>query len=221
MFTKKRNPQGYQVRKTRVQDPMSYFAQNGLQVTPQGDPPKGKIVALGPNGEIMYVDDPETYIHPEVDYAGEFVGSAAERIARQMFMESGGEKNPDTAVSPAGARGRWQIMPGTQADLEQRGLIPEGLDPFNPQHSKQMRDAKIGALMDLDMISNRDIPEENKLARIYASYNYGEGNLRKFLNRMREQGVDIEGDPREWIQYLPKETRDYINYIEYGIDKPR
>ena len=34
MFTKKRNPQGYRVRKTRVQDPMSYFAQNGMKNPP-------------------------------------------------------------------------------------------------------------------------------------------------------------------------------------------
>lgn len=34
MFTKKRNPQGYQVRKARVQDPMSYFAQNGIKNPP-------------------------------------------------------------------------------------------------------------------------------------------------------------------------------------------
>ena len=221
MFTKKRNPQGYQVNKRAIQDPLSSFAQNGMQVPPQGDPPKGKVVALGPNGEIMYVDDPEAYVHPETDYQGQFVESAADRIARQLFMETGGEKDPNRAVSPAGARGAWQIMPGTQADLEQRGLIPRGLDPFNPQHSRQMRDAKIGALMKLDMISGRDIPEENKLARIYASYNWGEGNLRKFLNRMREEGIDIGGDPREWIQYLPKETMDYVNYIEYEMEKLR
>ena len=221
MFTKKRNPQGYQVNKRAIQDPLSSFAQNGMQVPPQGDPTKGKVVALGPNGEIMYVDDPEAYVHPETYYQGQFVESAADRIARQLFMETGGEKDPNRAVSPAGARGAWQIMPGTQADLEQRGLIPRGLDPFNPQHSRQMRDAKIGALMKLDMISGRDIPEENKLARIYASYNWGEGNLRKFLNRMREEGIDIGGDPREWIQYLPKETMDYVNYIEYEMEKLR
>lgn len=221
MFTRTRRPQGYQVQKNRVQNPLDYFAQNGMQLPPQGDPPKGKVVALGPNGEVMYVDDPQSTIHDEVDYQGQFVESASDRIARQLFMESGGEKDPNRAVSPAGARGAWQIMEATQRDLEQRGLIPKGLDPFNPEHSRQMRDAKINALMELDWISNRDIPEENKLARIYAGYNWGEGNTLKFLNKLKEEGVDIEGDPREWIPYLPKETMDYENYILYGIDKPK
>jgi len=32
MFTRTRRPQGYQVRKNRVQSPLDYFAQNGLQI---------------------------------------------------------------------------------------------------------------------------------------------------------------------------------------------
>lgn len=42
MFTRTRRPQGYQVRKSRVQRPLDYFAQEGLQVDPvrQDDPPE-------------------------------------------------------------------------------------------------------------------------------------------------------------------------------------
>lgn len=158
---------------------------------------------------------------PDGSFNGEFVASAADRINRQKFMESGGEKDPNAAVSPAGAIGTWQIMPGTQKDLEDRGLIPKGLDPRNPEHNRQMRDAKINALMNLQWIKNppQPIGEENKLARIYASYNWGEGNVLKALNRAKKEGVDIYGDPRNWIEYLPKETRDYVMYILYGVDK--
>ena len=81
-----------------------------------------------------------------------------------------------------------------------------------------MRDAKITALLRTDIISNppQPIPEVNKLARIYASYNFGEGNVRKALNRAAESGVDIYNDPRLWLDFLPKETKNYVNYILFN-----
>lgn len=156
----------------------------------------------------------EVHEHPHSDTTN-YVSSAAERINRQLFKESGGEKNPNTAVSPAGAMGKWQIMPSTQQDLENRGFIPVGLDPFDANDSKIMRDGKINALLKTSFISNppQSIPEVNKLARIYASYNYGEGNVRKALNKAKEYGVDIYGDPKLWLDYLPEETSNYVKYI--------
>ena len=144
-----------------------------------------------------------------------YTSSQAERLQKQIMAESSG--NPE-AVSPAGARGLLQIMPATQADLEQRGLIPKGLDPFNPEHSKQMRDAKIDALSRLSWIKNppQKIPEVNRLARIYASYNAGEGRVKAALEKAKEDGVDIYGDPREWFEYIPKETRGYLNRILFN-----
>ena len=144
-----------------------------------------------------------------------FVSSASERIQRQLFKESGGESDPDNAVSPAGAIGRFQIMPATQKDLEDRGFIPKGLDPTDPEDNRRMRDAKIDAILRTSLVSNppKPITEINKLARIYASYNYGEGNVRKALNKAAADGVDIYNDPRLWFEYLPEETRNYVNYI--------
>ena len=138
--------------------------------------------------------------------------SQAERLQRQIMAESSGNPN---ATSPAGARGLLQIMPATQRDLENRGLIPRGLDPFNPQHSKQMRNAKINALSELSWIKNppQKIPQVNRLARIYASYNAGEGRIKSALERAKADGVDIYGDPRAWFDYIPEETRGYLNKI--------
>lgn len=174
-----------------------------------------KLMALvegssAPEGTTYNVED-DTMDAPDTSY----VSSSSERIKRQLFKESGGEKNPDIAVSPAGAMGRWQIMPATQRDLENRGFIPEGLDPANPEHNRQMRDAKIKAILKTSLVSNppKAIPEVNKLARIYASYNFGEGNVRKALNKASEAGVDIYNDPRLWLDYLPEETKNYVNYI--------
>lgn len=144
-----------------------------------------------------------------------YMMDSAERIRRQRMMETGGEKDPDRAVSPAGAQGYWQIMPTTRMDLQDRGLVPEGMDPFNREHSRMMRDAKINALSRLQFIANppQKIPEVNRLARIYASYNHGEGNTRKALERAKAEGVNIYDDPRLWLSYLPSETQKYVKGI--------
>ena len=149
--------------------------------------------------------------------APNYITDPSKRIKNQLFMESGGERNPNTAVSPAGAQGAWQVMPDTKIDLEDRGYIPKGLDPFDPNDSKIMRDGKIAALLKTSFISNppQPIPEVNKLARIYASYNYGEGRTRKTLERAKADGVDIYGDPLLWLDYLPHETKKYVNNILY------
>ena len=141
-----------------------------------------------------------------------YTTSQAERLQRQIMAESSG--NP-SAVSPAGARGLLQIMPETQRDLESRGLIPRGLDPFNPTASRRMRNAKINALSELSWIKNppKKIPEVNRLARIYASYNAGEGRIKSALEKAKADGVDIYGDPRAWFDYIPEETRGYLNKI--------
>lgn len=182
-----------------------------LKTTPQGPTkPIKKIAVEGPDGETFYIDDPE-YAVQEVEYETD----SAKRIYRQMMAETGGERDPNKAVSPAGARGRWQIMPGTQKDLEDRGFIPKGLDPFNPLDSRLMRDAKIEALSNLKFISSppQEISEANRLARIYASYNAGEGTVLTALNKAKADGVDIYGDPRLFMEYLPDETQGYLNKI--------
>lgn len=196
-------------------------AKAGMRVKKSnGDPPKG--YKKGPDGYLTPIDFSE--FHEETPQDSLFyISNPADRIARQLFMESGGEKDPNRAVSPAGAQGAWQIMPATQKDMEDRGLIPKGLDPFNPEHSRQMRDAKINALMKLPFIANppQEIPEINRLARIYASYNFGEGNTMKALEKAKSEGVNIYGDPHLWMPYLPTETRNYLRYILFNEDKIR
>ena len=189
------------------------YAQGGMKVKKtNGDPPKG--YKRDADGYLSPLDWSEFHDEAASDTTN-YVTDASERIQRQMQAESGGERDPDKAVSPAGARGRWQIMPATQKDMEDRGLIPTGLDPFNANHSRMMRDAKINALMKLPFIANppQKIPEVNKLARIYSSYNFGEGNTIKALKKAKGEGVDIYSDPRLWMEYLPAETRGYLNKI--------
>ncbi len=144
-----------------------------------------------------------------------YTTSQSERLQRQIMAESSGDER---AVSPAGARGLLQIMPSTQQDLQDRGLIPEGLDPFNPEHSRQMRDAKINALSELSWIKDppQKIPEVNRLARIYASYNAGEGRIKSALGKAESEGGGSGGGGGVWFWFLPEETRGYLNKVLFN-----
>jgi soluble lytic murein transglycosylase-like protein len=91
----------------------------------------------------------------------------------QLFQES--HLDP-AAVSPVGARGIAQIMPGTWGDLSRRLNFPPAASPH---------DAKIaieaGAVYDSDLRRqwrhNRPPPEAHRLA--LASYNAGAGHILK------------------------------------------
>lgn len=190
------------------------YAQGGMLDTTIGDPKKKKeqestgYAAL--DARLARLAAEEASAAPSD--TSKYNMSRADRLQRQIMAES---SNNPMAVSPVGARGLFQIMPATQKDLEDRGLISSGLDPFNPEHSRQMRDAKINALSELSWIKEppQKIPEVNRLARIYASYNAGEGRIKTALERAKADGVDIYGDPRLWFDYIPEETRGYLNKI--------
>ena len=191
------------------------YANGGLLDTKIGDPKKEKPESTGYaalDARLARLAMEDAASQPDTS---NYTMSQSDRLQRQMMAESSGDPR---AVSPVGAKGLFQIMPATQRDLEDRGLIPAGLDPFNPEHSRQMRNAKINALSELSWIKNppQKIPEVNRLARIYASYNAGEGRIKSALEKAKADGVDIYGDPRDWFDYIPEETRGYLNRILFN-----
>lgn len=108
------------------------------------------------------------------------------------FVESG--FNPQ-ALSPKGARGIWQFMPGTAAAY---GLSVRPADDHrtHPEHSTR---AAARYLRDL----YRQFGDW-KLA--LAAYNWGEGNIQKVINRT---GIrDFDEMARRGL--LPLETRNYV-----------
>lgn len=209
------------------------YAQGGMLDTGNGDPKKEKkqestgYAALDARLARMAAEEQEGTGYAALDARLARMGNQAQsdtsnytvdrgdRLQKQIMAESSGDP---MAVSPVGARGLFQIMPATQKDLEDRRLIPTGLDPFNPDHSRQMRDAKINALSELSWIKEppQKIPEVNRLARIYASYNAGEGRIKSALEKAKADGVDVYGDPRLWFKYIPEETRGYLNRILFN-----
>lgn len=108
------------------------------------------------------------------------------------FVESG--FNPQ-ALSPKGARGIWQFMPGT---AERYGLPVRPTDDHrtHPEHSTR---AAARYLRDLyQQFGNW------KLA--LAAYNWGEGNLQRVINRTGLR--DFDEMARRGL--LPLETRNYV-----------
>lgn len=102
-----------------------------------------------------------------------------------MQAESGGNPN---AVSPKGARGLWQVMPATARD--------PGFG-IRPSDGSQADDARVGAEYRRAMQGRYG----GDLAKMWAAYNWGPGNVDKALTR--------HGD--NWLANAPAETRNYVN----------
>lgn len=109
-----------------------------------------------------------------------------------------------TAVSPVGAVGLWQFMPGTGKDLglEINSLIDQRRDPYLASEA--------GAKFLKQLYSNY-----NDWSLAIAAYNCGPGNVNKALRR----AGDGKHDFWEIYPFLPAETRGYVpafiaaNYI--------
>lgn len=100
---------------------------------------------------------------------------------RLLNNETGGIKNPETAVSSAGAVGIAQFMPGTAKQYK--------IDPTNPKQASDAMNRHVKHLM-------RQYGDPQVVA---IAYNWGEGNT----NRWLKNGAD----PRR----LPKETQNYLD----------
>jgi hypothetical protein len=89
------------------------------------------------------------------------------------------------AVSPAGAAGVAQLMPATAKE--------EGVNPLDVSPSINA----MGHIMAKNMKKYRDYK------KALAAYNWGGGNLDKSI---KKHGAN-------WLDYAPKETRDYVNAL--------
>jgi soluble lytic murein transglycosylase-like protein len=114
------------------------------------------------------------------------VGIPPDYFVRQIELESGFNPN---AVSPMGAVGIAQFLPGTAAGL--------GIDPWNP----------ISALRGAaQMMANSARRYGGDYAKALAAYNAGSGTV--------DYAVNACGTA--WMTCLPPETRHYI-YLIMGV----
>lgn len=98
--------------------------------------------------------------------------------------ESGGNPN---AVSPKGARGLMQVMPGTSRD--------PGFG-IRPSNGSQQDDIRVGR----EYLAKMQQRYGGDPAKMWAAYNWGPGNLDSALNRYGDR----------WLDYAPSETRNYV-----------
>jgi soluble lytic murein transglycosylase len=101
-----------------------------------------------------------------------------------MMAESGGNPN---AVSPKGARGLMQVMPGTSRD--------PGFG-IRPSNGTQADDVRVGR----EYLQKMHSRYGGDLAKMWAAYNWGPGNLDAALQQY--------GD--NWLAAAPAETRNYV-----------
>ena len=142
---------------------------------------------------------------------GYFIPSSPEQLfARQMFQES---KFDPKAVSPAGARGIAQFMPITQRHMHENFGYPKDWDVEDPQLARRAQEELMHSLY---MAPWNKGSVENKWIKALAGYNYGSGNTKKLLEKLKSEGVDIY-ESTDWIERLPAETYKYVNQILYGF----
>ena len=121
-------------------------------------------------------------------------------IARQ---ESAFDPN---AVSPAGALGLMQLMPGTARATAQRHGVRYEADRLlgDPVYSAKLGAAHLGELMN---------DWSGSYALAFAAYNAGPGHVRRWIQRFGDpRRADI--DPIDWVEQIPfPETRNYVQRV--------
>lgn len=131
--------------------------------------------------------------------------------AAQVMQESA--FNPK-AVSPVGAQGLGQAMPGTWTWYQDKGWVPRGSSPFDPYYAV----VGLQAFQEWLEARWRKRGAHDWQERSWASYNAGEGNVLKAVRL-----EDMTGIP--WRQCLPrvtgpihsKETNGYIDKIPQHV----
>ncbi|UTZ44658.1 lytic transglycosylase domain-containing protein [Vibrio campbellii] len=134
----------------------------------------------------------------------------------QLWQES--RLNPD-AVSPVGAAGVGQFMPGTWSDMQKQGVVPEGVFPRDARFSIQAAAYYMRQNLDGWNVSGRTSGSRYDLAA--AGYNAGRGHLyraQKLCNGVMEYTGIIACLPDVTGRHSA-ETIDYVNKIHYWYEK--
>ena len=118
-----------------------------------------------------------------------------------LLTESNGQQfNKDGSVvtSPKGATGIAQVMPATGPEAAELAGLPWDPEKFkkDPEYNKALGKA----YFDKQLQSFGNDP-----AKALAAYNAGPGATQKAIAQ-----ASAEGKPDAWLNYLPKETQDYV-----------
>lgn len=149
----------------------------------------------------------QAIVIPKASIKKEKPNSQIEYEAKQAYAES--TFNP-LAKSAVGAEGLFQFMPGTISDY-QKATGDYG-DPLDPVYNTSMRRWFMDELLNRSYFNKPQQSDSIHHAKALAAYNWGEGYLLDYLNAQKNAGVDIYNS-WDWLNGLPKETRDYVNFV--------
>lgn len=132
-------------------------------------------------------------------------------LYKQAYIES---RLEPTANNSGGYKGLGQIGDPLISDYLKANKIDK-IDPFDPKQNHDVQSWSMNELYNSSFINKPGSTDEVKLAKALAAYNYGRGNMLKFLTNQKEKGVDIYKST-DWLSDLPQETREYIDMIMYN-----
>ncbi len=137
---------------------------------------------------------------------------------RQAYAESG--FNSDS-VSPKGAAGIYQIKQNALDDYNKANNTTYSTsDLKNDTLSTQVRNWIMDSYMNRPWNTKNNPSDSVRVAKALAAYNYGSSNMINGLNKAKADGKDVygSGDTIDWsfMDYWPKETRDYVNFVLRG-----
>jgi len=114
------------------------------------------------------------------------------------------------AVSPAGARGLLQLMPGTAAATARKIGVAFSPDKLTADPGLN---AKLGAAHLKDLVDDFD----GSYILTFAAYNAGPGKAREWIRRFGDPR-NPKVDPIDWIELIPYgETRNYVQRVTENL----
>lgn len=215
----------HRVRERNLQSPMTPVEKpaeirSPIEVTPPKKPVSQKTISVPVRASVAAGLLANKYDLQFIKYSGEFMPGVDWKLFKaQCYQES--RYNPK-AISPVGAKGLCQFMPGTWKDQERATGITG--DPFDADLNIRFGARYMGSLRKL-WSSPR--PEEDRHNLAMASYNAGAGNI---LSAQRVCGGPVEYErvmiclpritgenSRETITYV-KRIREYHRQLLAGGD---
>jgi LysM repeat protein len=128
---------------------------------------------------------------------------------KQAYAES--SFNP-TRKSGAGAKGLTQFTDITIKELKRLKLIDDAFDINDNAQAVKAQKLYMDNLYNRPWINKSNQTDDVRLAKTLAAYNWGPDNAFDYLTSQKKKGVDIY-QSMDWIENLPKETKEYIEMI--------
>jgi soluble lytic murein transglycosylase len=144
--------------------------------------------------------------YPTVDVVA--TGGPVEPALALAIARTESEMNPE-AISPAGARGLMQLMPGTAQKVARDLGLPYDLSRLTADPGYNV---KLGKGYLAEMLARFN----GAPILAAAAYNAGPGRVDEWLGRYGDPRRSV--DPVDWIEHIPfTETRNYVQRVLEGL----